>query len=110
MKKKKPEIYMAYFTYTFLKSLLEAELVNEFKKYNDARDLIGRLEIKEDNGHPLTHWYDPYFKDKRAADQIWNNYRTRCQLIEKMKKELDFSYSKSAHPNLIEEKGFFETR
>ena len=40
MKKKKPEIYMAYFTYTFLKSLLEAELVNEFKKYPKKGILI----------------------------------------------------------------------
>jgi len=107
--KKKPEIYMSYFTYTFLKSLLETELVNEFKKYNDARDLIGELVLKEDRlGFPLTHNYDPYFKDKRASDQIWNSYKVRCQHIENMKAQLDFAYSKSAHPNIIAEKGFFE--
>ena len=101
---------MEYFTYRFLCSLLETELEHEFKKYQDARGLIGKLEVKEDGIHPLTHYYDPYFKDKRAADQIYDNYRVRCQLIEKMKDELKFAYSKSAHPNIIAEKGFFETK
>jgi hypothetical protein len=109
-KKNNPEIHMEYFTYTYLKSLLETELTHEFKKYQDARGLIGELINKEDGIHPLTHNFDPYFKDKRAADQIWSNYQVRCQLIEKMKEELDFAYSKSAHPNMIAEKGFFETK
>ena len=100
---------MTYHTYSFLRALLELELATEFKKYDDARGLIGKLEIKEDRaGFPLTHTCDPYFKDKRASDQIWNSYKVRCQHIENMKAQLDFAYSKSAHPNMIAEKGFFE--
>jgi hypothetical protein len=106
--KNKEPIYLKYFTYNFLQSLLDSEIEKEYKIYTDAMERIGDIEIKEDKfGHPLTRNYNPSIKDKRATEQLLNSYRARTQVINDMKKQLTFAYSKSAHPNLIANKDFF---
>jgi len=108
MKDKEP-IYMKYFTYNFLLMLLEKELEDAHKLYLKAHDMIGELEVKEDlYGFPVTRTYDPH-KDKRASDQLYISFQARTKVINDMKKQLGFAYSKAAHPNMIKEKGFFPT-
>jgi len=107
---KKEPFHMKYFTYKFLLSLLDEELENELNIYNEAYKMIGDLKLEEDeSGFPITRTYEPYGKDKRAADQLHTSFRIKSSLIENMKIQLKFAYSKSAHPNMIKEKGFFPT-
>lgn len=99
--KEEPE-YMSHDTYLFLRDLLEKEIEKCYDNFNTAHALIGtNFKFNRGGRYPDSRDFDPYGKDKRAVEQITENYRAYTRSIEQMKKDLRLAYAKAAHPNVI---------
>jgi len=94
--------FMSYNTYSFLKSLIESEKQKSEKNYHTASNLIGDWVEDKTGFYFYTRKFD-YKKDKRAGDQIYNNYRLQLRVLNNIQAELLLAYNKAAHPNIRKE-------